>query len=193
MRLFRSILLIAIGALLLWLYFNPKEKPVDFSDTSKYRKLHVVTDTLREIKTVTRYKKGDSIPYAVLDTIYEPIHDTIRLISEFYQVKAYSDTIKKDSNTFVINDTISQNKIQSRGFEAHFTEKTIIKREYYVQNPTNSVFWGVRGNFSQLYSLEGLSTGLMLNAKNKALIGLNLDISKNNNIGYSGSLYFKIR
>jgi hypothetical protein len=32
----------------------------------------------------------------------------------------------------------------------------------------------------------------MLNAKNKALIGLNVNINKNNNIGYSGSLYFKI-
>ena len=32
----------------------------------------------------------------------------------------------------------------------------------------------------------------MLNAKNKALIGLNLNINKNNNMSYSGSLYFKI-
>jgi hypothetical protein len=51
---------------------------------------------------------------------------------------------------------------------------------------------GFRGDLSGSNGLEVLSPGIVLNAKNKALIGLNLNISKNFNIGYSGSVYFKI-
>jgi hypothetical protein len=106
--------------------------------------------------------------------------------------RAYSDTIKQDSNIFVINDTISQNSIKSRSFESKITEKTIYVKEYYAEKAKFRFFYGIRGDFSQSNGLEVVSPGLMLNAKNKALIGLNLNINKNNNISYSGSLYFKI-
>jgi hypothetical protein len=108
------------------------------------------------------------------------------------RIKVYSDTIKKDSNIFVVNDTISQNRIISRGFKANLTEKTIITREYYAKKATNTLYWGIRGSYSPLNGLEVLSPSLMLGVKNKALIGLSVDINKNYNIGYSGSLYFKI-
>jgi len=40
--------------------------------------------------------------------------------------------------------------------------------------------------------LEVLSPSLMLSVKNKALIGFSVDISKNYNVGYSGSFYLKL-
>ena len=107
-------------------------------------------------------------------------------------VKAYSDTIKEDSNIFVIHDTISQNSIKSRSFKAKITEKTIYVKEYYAEKAKHRLYYGIRGDFSQDNGLEVLSPGLMLNAKNKALIGFNVDLGKNGGLGYSGSLYFKI-
>ena len=63
-----------------------------------YNKNEIVlkTDTIINVKTLTKYKKGDSIPYNILlqDSIYIPIHDTIRIINEYLQTKAYNDTIK---------------------------------------------------------------------------------------------------
>jgi hypothetical protein len=141
---------------------------------------------------INRYRKGDSIPYKVIDTLYTHISDTIRIISDYNQVKAYSDTIKKDSNIFVIDDTISQNRIISRGFKADITQKNIVVREFYASKPTNTLYWGIRGSYSPLNGLEVLSPSLMLSVKNKALIGLSVDISKNYNIGYSGGIYLKI-
>ena len=94
-----------------------------------YTKNEIVlkTDTIFNVKTLTKYKKGDSIPYVIIaqDTIQIPIHDTIRIINEYLQIKAYNDTIRIDSNAFYIQDTISQNKIIGRGFEAKLQEKTI--------------------------------------------------------------------
>jgi hypothetical protein len=128
----------------------------------------------------------------IIATDTTTIHDTVRILNDYNAVVAYTDTINQDSNIFVINDTISQNRIKSRSFEAKITEKTIYVKEFYAEKAKYRLYYGIRGDFSQSNGLEVLSPGLMLNAKNKALIGLNLNINKNNNMSYSGSLYFKI-
>jgi hypothetical protein len=128
----------------------------------------------------------------IIATDTTTIHDTIRILNDYNAVLAYTDTIKQDSNIFVINDTISQNRIKSRSFEAKITEKTIYVKQFYAEKAKYRLYYGIRGDFSQSNGLEVVSPGLMLNAKNKALIGLNLNINKNNNMSYSGSLYFKI-
>jgi hypothetical protein len=188
-----NILFIAIVLLVLWLYFLVKPTYIKTPlDLSKYKKVQTIHDTQYSKVYINRYRKGDSIPYKVIDTLYTHISDTIRIISDYNQVKAYSDTIKKDSNIFVIDDTISQNRIISRGFKADITQKTIIVREFYASKPTNTLYWGIRGSYRPLVGLEVLSPSLMLSVRNKALIGLSVDISKNYNIGYSGGIYFKI-
>ena len=153
-----------------------------------------IHDTVYQQKTFTKYKKGDSIPYVIVatDSVQNYVHDTVFILNDYNLTKAYSDTIKQDSNIFVINDTISQNSIKSRSFTAKITEKTIYVKQFYAEKAKYSLFWGIRGDFSQDNGLEVLSPGLMLNAKNKALIGLNVDLGKNGGLGYSGSLYFKI-
>jgi len=158
----------------------------------------VKTDTVYQTNVTTRWKQGKDIPYVIIatDTVHDSVqitvHDTIRIVSDYMRIYAYSDTIKVDSNTFVINDTISQNKIQSRGFEAKITEKTILTTITKAAKAKNTLYLGFRGDLSESNGLEVLSPGIMLNAKNKALIGLNVNINKNFNIGYSGSVYFKI-
>jgi hypothetical protein len=189
-----NILFIAVMLLVLWLYFllKPKQdEKVDFSGI-KFNKILTVHDTSYKTLYVNKYKKGNDIPFYIIDSVQVPVHDTLLVLNDYYKVKAYSDTIKKDSNIFVISDTISQNRIISRGFKANLTEKTIITREYYASKPTNTLYWGIRGSYSPLNGLEVLSPSLMLSVKNKALIGISVDISKNYNIGYSGGIYFKI-
>jgi hypothetical protein len=75
---------------------------------------------------------------------------------------------------------------------ANLTEKTIITKQLYVEKPKNTLYLGFRGDFRPLNGLQVVSPSLMLNAKNKALIGLSLDLYKTGDIGYSGSLYLKI-
>ena len=189
-----NILFIAVMLLVLWLYFLLKPKQDDKVDFSgiKYNKVLTQHDTTYKKVYISTYKKGNDIPFYIIDSVHIPVHDTLYVLNDYMRIKAYSDTIKKDSNIFVINDTISQNRIISRGFKANLTEKTIILREFYASKPTNTLYWGIRGSYSPLNGLEVLSPSLMLSVKNKALIGFSVDINKNYNIGYSGSLYFKI-
>ncbi len=168
------------------------DKKTDFSDMKNYNKIKEIHDTLY-IKTYrNRYIKGDSIPFVIIATDTTIIHDTAYILQDYNVSRAYSDTINQDSNIFVIDDTISQNRIKSRSFKSKITEKTIYVKEYYAEKAKYRLFYGIRGDFSPSNGLEVLSPGLMLSAKNKALIGLNLNINKNNNMSYSGSLYFKI-
>jgi hypothetical protein len=192
----KDILLVAI-VFVLWLLFFRDAKYIgkaDFSDMRNYRKLVEVHDTVYQQKTFTKYKKGDDIQsYIILtDTVEHIVHDTVKVLNDYFAVKAYVDTIKKDSNTFVITDTISQNKILSRSFTANLTEKTIVTKQLYVEKPKNTLYLGFRGDFRPSDGLQVVSPSLMLNVKNKALIGLSLDLYNNNTIGYSGSLYLKI-
>jgi hypothetical protein len=161
-------------------------------DLSKYVKVKEVHDTVYQKMYRKTYIKGDSIPFVIIATDTTTIHDTIRILNDYNAVLAYTDTIKQDSNIFVINDTITKNRIKSRSFEAKITEKTIYVKQFYAEKAKYRLYYGIRGDFSQSNGLEVLSPGLMLSAKNKALIGLNLNINKNNNMSYSGSLYFKI-
>lgn len=158
----------------------------------------VVHDTITQKVVTSRWKQGKDIPYVIIatDTVHDSVrytvHDTIRIVSDYMRTYAYSDTINVDSNTFVINDTISQNKIQSRGFEAKITEKTILTTITKTPKAKNSLYLGFRGDLSGSNGLEVLSPGIMLNAKNKALIGLNVDLGLNRQVRYGLGVYFKI-
>lgn len=153
-----------------------------------------VHDTLYQTKVSTRWKQGDSIPYVIIatDTVQDYVHDTVFVLNDYNAIKAYSDTITEDSNIFVISDTITQNAIKGRRFEAKIHEKTILTTRTIEAKPKNTLYLGFRGDFRQSNGLEVLSPGIVLNAKNKALIGLNLDFNKNGGIGYSTGIYFRI-
>ena len=158
----------------------------------------VVHDTITQKVLTTRWKQGKDIPYVVIatDTVHDSVrylvHDTVQILTDYMRTYAYSDTINVDSNTFVINDTISQNKIQSRGFEAKITEKTILTTITKTPKAKNSLYLGFRGDLSGSNGLEVLSPGIVLNAKNKALIGLNVDLGLNRQVRYGLGVYFKI-
>ena len=158
----------------------------------------VKTDTVYKTNTSTRWMKGKDIPYVIIatDTVRDSVrflvHDTVQILTDYMRIYAYSDTINVDSNTFVINDTISQNKIQSRGFEAKITEKTILTTITKTPKAKNTLYLGFRGDLSESNGLEVLSPGIVLNVKNKALMGLNVDLGLNGQIRFGAGIYFKI-
>ena len=156
----------------------------------------VKTDTVYQTKVTTKWKQGKDIPYVIIDSVHDSVrlfvHDTIRIVSDYMRIYAYSDTINVDSNTFVISDTISQNMIQSRRFEAKITEKTILTTIIKEAKAKNTLYLGFRGDLSGSNGLEVLSPGIVLNVKNKALMGLNIDLGLNGQIRYGAGIYFKI-
>jgi len=151
----------------------------------------VKTDTLYQQKTFTKYKKGSDIYSYIIktDSVFIPVHDTIKIVSDYSRVYSYLDTIRLDTNNVVfIQDTITQNRIIGRGFSANLSEKTIIETNTITPKPKNALYLGVLADLRQDKSLQGVGIGLMLKVKDRALIGVGFD--SNNFI--RTSFYFKL-
>ena len=126
-----------------------------------------------EYRTKIKYKTiHDTVE--VHDTV--PV-DTLSILEDYFATYAYTDTLKKDSVTFVINDTISQNRILSRGINYSLvyptkiisTEREVNKRELYIG-------FGLGGDKQQL---SYLGSELMLRNKKERIYGVGLGINNN--------------
>jgi hypothetical protein len=173
-----AILIIAVLVLVL----EPKKetKPIVIT---KY-------DTIVEVKNIVKYKRGESIPFVVLDTIVkiDEVHDTIRIISDYSRVYAYYDTLKLDSAQYVyVSDTISQNKILGRGYGGHFVEKTIRIETTKILPPKFAVYWGVLGDYREFDKKVGFGFGLAFKMPKNGLFTLGATTNQ-----YSIGIYKKL-
>jgi hypothetical protein len=172
-----AILIIAVLVLVL----EPKKetKPIVIT---KY-------DTIVEVKNIVKYKRGESIPFVVLDTIVkiDEVHDTIK-ISDYSRVYAYYDTLKLDSVQYVyVSDTISQNKILGRGYGGHFVEKTIRIETTKIMPPKFAVYWGVLGDYREFDKKVGFGFGLAFKMPKNGLFTLGATTNQ-----YSVGIYKKL-
>ena len=173
-----AILIIAVLVLVL----EPKKetKPIVIT---KY-------DTIVEVKNIVKYKRGESIPFVVLDTVVkiDEVHDTIRIMSDYNRIYAYYDTLKLDSAQYVyVSDTISQNKILGRGYGGHFVEKTIRIETTKIMPPKFAVYWGVLGDYREFDKKIGFGFGLAFKMPKNGLFTLGATTNQ-----YSIGIYKKI-
>jgi hypothetical protein len=149
----------------------------------------VDTDTVYQQKTFTKFIKGKSIPFVVLDTTYliDEVHDTITIVKDYNQVKVYSDTMRIDSIGYAyIQDTISQNKIQGRGFSANFNLPTITITKVITPKPKSEVYLGVIGDLRRFDNKVGLGLGLGYKTAKNGLFTINATTNQ-----YSLGYYIK--
>lgn len=149
----------------------------------------IIADTVYQEKTFTKFIKGKSIPFVVLDTIYliDKITDTITIIKDYNQAKVYSDTIKIDSLGFAyIQDTISQNKIQGRGFSANFNLPTITITKLIETKSKNQLYLGFIGDLKHDNKQIGIGGSIALKTAKNTLYTATATMN-----GYSFGYYKK--
>lgn len=173
-----AILIIAVLVLVL----EPKKetKPIV---VTKY-------DTIVKVEKITKYRKGDSIPFVVLDTIrlIDEVHDTIRIMSDYNRIYAYYDTLKLDSAQYVyVSDTISQNKILGRGYGGHFIQKEIRIQTTNILPPKFAVYWGVLGDYREFDKKVGFGFGLAFKMPKNGLFTIGATTNQ-----YSLGIYKKL-
>ena len=171
-----AILIIAVLVLVL----EPKKetKPIV---VTKY-------DTTIQVKNIVKYKRGESIPFVVLDTIYKIEYDTIRIMSDYNRIYAYYDTLKLDSAQYVyVSDTISQNKILGRGYGGHFVQKEIRIQTTKILPPKFAVYWGVLGDYREFDKKVGFGFGLAFKMPKNGLFTLGATTNQ-----YSLGIYKKL-
>lgn len=149
----------------------------------------ITTDTVYQQKTFTKYIKGKSIPFVVLDTTYliDEVHDTITIVKDYNEAKAYSDTIRIDSIGYAyIQDTISQNKIQGRGFSTNFNLPTITITKFIEPKRKNEVYLGFIGDLRHSNGQIGIGGSIALKTAKNTLYVANATMN-----GYSFGYYKK--
>ena len=177
----KEIVITLLVALLILLIFK--------GEYNKYEPIVIShTDTLIKHDTIRKFKKGDSIPFVVLGIDTTTIHDTIRIVQDYAYVRAYSDTIKVDSSTFIINDTISQNKIKNRGFYADISQKTIKVETIRTTPSKNEVYWGILGDLRTFDNKVGIGLGLGLKTAKNGLFTISATTNQYS-IGYYARIY----
>ena len=141
-------------------------------------------DTVTVTKKFTKFTKGDKIPYKILDTIYKQSYDTTYIVKDYQQVKEYTDSIKQDSNLYVIKDTISQNRIIGRSFQAKIQEKTITITNNIQAKPKSALYIGFRSDIRQDYSKVEHNISLSFKTRQRGLFSVGYGMS-GYSLGYS--------
>ena len=141
-------------------------------------------DTVTVTKEFTKFTKGDKIPFKILDTIYKQSYDTTYIVKDYQQVKEFTDSIRQDSNLFVIKDTISQNRIIGRSFQAKIQEKTITITNNIQAKPKSALYIGFRSDISQDYSKVEHNISLSFKTWQRGLFSVGYGMS-GYSIGYA--------
>ena len=195
---------IAIAVLIIFVlleWFNPggvmPGKKV-FIAGKAYEVIKHDIDTVDIVKTKVVTKKGEDIYHETIvekEVIIPAVIDTMALLKDYYSKVLYKDTlILPDSLGIVaLNDTISQNKILGRTFNASVKQRTIKETMIVKELPKTKVFYGLEGGFNKADFVSSVGAGVLINTKKDKIYQLGLGVTNQTTDGTNGSFSPYIR
>ncbi len=162
-------------------------------DGKKYEVIKHEIDTVDVIKTKVVTKKGDDIYHETIveKEVFIPANvDTAALLKDYYSKVLYKDVlVLPDSlGTVSVIDTISQNKILGRTFDAKVKERTIKETTIVKELPKNQVYFGFNGGFNKTDVVSNIGTGLILKTKTDKIYQLGVGVANRVVDGTNGGL-----
>jgi len=190
---------IAIAALVIYIllqWFNPGGvmpggRTIRI-DGKKYEVIKHEIDTVDIVKTKVVTKKGEDIYHETIvekEVIIPAIIDTAALLKDYYSKVLYKDTlVLPDSlGTVSVLDTISQNKILGRTFNASVKQRTI-KETMIVKEPAKTqLYYGLNAGFNREDYVSAVGAGLILKTKKDKIYNLNIGVNNRTVDGTNGS------
>jgi hypothetical protein len=148
-------------------------------------------DTIDIVKTKVVTKKGEDIYHETIvekEVIIPAVIDTMALLKDYYSKVLYKDTlILPDSLGIVaLNDTISQNKILGRTFNASVKQRTIKETTIVKELPKTKVFYGLEGGFNKADFVSSVGAGVLINTKKDKIYQLGLGVTNQTTDGTNG-------
>jgi hypothetical protein len=199
---FLIIILVLIGVIVIQQCTSDSDsdKPIIKVDGKKYELLSQKIDTVIVDRWKTKYVKGSDIYH---ETIVEkekrvevPVYlkgDTVRIVQEYSKKVLYKDKLVLDNDlgTIEVTDTISQNKIIGRKWNAQIKERTITDTKIVKELPKNQVYAGLSGIVGNQNVLVGPQ--ISLKTKKDNIYGLNVYLDNNLNKYIGFNLAWKIK
>ena len=194
----KNIAIAVLIAIILLEWFNPGGHMPGRTvriDGKKYEVIKHDIDTFEVVKTKVVTKKGSDIYH---ETIVEKevqvqvpaIVDTQALLKDYYSKVLYKDTlILPDSlGTVSLSDTISQNKIFGRTFNASVKQRTIKETLIVKELPKTQVYYGFTGGFNKTDVVSNIGGGLLVKTKKDKIYNLGVGVSNRVTDGTNGTL-----
>ena len=192
---FRNIAIVALVIYILLQWFNPGGvmpggRTIRI-DGKKYEVIKHTIDTVDVVKTKVVTKKGEDIYHEVIvekEVIIPTIIDTAALLKDYYSKVLYKDVlVLPDSlGTVAVTDTISQNRILGRTFNANVTQRTI-KETTIVKEPAKTqLYYGLNAGFNKEDYVSAIGAGLILKTKKDKIYNLNIGVNNRTTDGTNG-------
>ena len=173
-------------------------------DGKKYELIKHEIDTFEIVKTKVVTKKGEDIYHETIKEVTIPaIVDTQALLHDYFAKNIYKDTLNLPDSlgTVSLIDTITQNKILGRTFNASVKQRTIKETTIVKELPKTKVFYGLEGGFNKADVVSHLGLGVLINTKQDKMFHLGVGVANRTIDGTSGTLapyigggvYWKIR
>ena len=92
-----------------------------------------------------------------------------------------------------LNDTISQNKILGRTFNASVKQRTIKETTIVKELPKTKIFYGLEGGFNKADVVSSVGAGVLINTKKDKIYQLGLGVNNKTTDGTTGAFSPYIR
>lgn len=160
-------------------------------DGKKYELIKHEIDTFEIVKTKVVTKKGEDIYHETIKEVNIPaIVDTQALLHDYFAKNIYKDTLNLPDSlgTVSLIDTITQNKIFGRTFNASVKQRTIKETTIVKELPKTKVFYGLEGGFNKADVVSHLGLGVLINTKQDKMFHLGVGVANRTTDGTSGAL-----
>jgi len=157
----------------LWVQKENKDKELIVVNGKVYELLAKQLEVKEVKKIVTQYKEGKTI-YMEIEIpveVFIPVQiDTMELLQDYYSTRIYSDTLTvQDLGYVTVVDTISENRIVGRSFQANLTQRIITETITVKELPKLQIWTG-------LVATTNMQVGASLGVTTKRRTHLGLDL-----------------
>jgi len=192
----KNIAIVVLVVIVLLEYFNPGGKMPGRTvriDGKKYEVIKHDIDTFEVVKTKVVTKKGEDIYHETIvekEVVIPAVVDTQALLKDYYSKVLYKDVlVLPDSlGTVSVIDTISQNKIWGRTFDAKVKERTIKETMIVKELPKTQVYYGFTGGFNKEDVVSNVGAGLLVKTKKDKIYQVGVGVANRVTDGTNGTL-----
>jgi hypothetical protein len=193
---FKNIAIVALILFILLQWFNPggvmPGKKV-YIEGKAYEVIKHDIDTIDIVKTKVVTKKGEDIYHETIvekEVIIPTIVDTAALLKDFFAKNIYKDTLQLPDSlgTVALLDTITQNKILGRTFNANVKQRTIKETLIVKELPKTQVYYGLTGGFNKEDVVSNVGAGLLIKTKKDKIYNLGIGVANRVSDGTNGTL-----
>lgn len=162
-------------------------------DGKKYEIIKHEIDTVDIVKTKVVTKKGEDIYHETIvekEVLIPAVIDTAALLKDYYSKVLYKDVlVLPDSlGTVSVTDTISQNKIMGRTFDAKVKERTIKETMIVKELPKTQVYYGFNGGFNKADVISNIGAGVIVKTKKDKIYQVGVGVANRVTDGTNGAL-----